>query len=142
MNKRRNNKGAALIFVIIVLMVTTLFVSAAATLTQANTRQAVGQEKGMQTYYMARSGAELAYQALRTDAALYGLFMNNYSYARQVPDVDMGEGIVDIEISTYPGTSAQRMRIRSTAILDGSTIQRTAILEFDLNNYNDLVWAQ
>lgn len=137
----QNKKGSALIFVIVVLLVTTMLVAAAVFLTQSNTAQAVSQERGIQTYYMARSGAELAYEVLLSTPTLYSQF-SNVAYTRNENPVDLGEGSANITVSTVAGSSPQRIRIVSVGWLDGSTLERTAILEFDYLNHNDITWNQ
>ena len=60
----KNEKGAALSFVIMTLLVLLIMASIVASLTQANIKQASSQEHGLQAYYAARSGAEMAFEAL------------------------------------------------------------------------------
>ncbi len=60
----KNNKGMALSFVMMVLLVLFIMASLAASLAQNNTKQAGAQENGLQAYYAARSGAEMAFEAL------------------------------------------------------------------------------
>ncbi|MGI6751738.1 MAG: hypothetical protein ACOX4U_03860 [Anaerovoracaceae bacterium] len=60
----RSNKGAALPFVIVTLLVVFVMVGIVAFLAQTNIAQAGAQERGLQAYYAARSGAEIAFEAL------------------------------------------------------------------------------
>ncbi len=60
----KNEKGAALSFVIMTLLVLFIMASIVASLAQANIKQASAQEYGLQAHYAARSGAEMAFEAL------------------------------------------------------------------------------
>ena len=59
-----NNRGNALAFVMIVLLLVFFMISIVFSISQTNIRQASAQERGMQAYYAARSGVELAFAAL------------------------------------------------------------------------------
>lgn len=59
-----NHRGSALTYVMFVLLLVFFMVSIVFSIAQTNTRQASAQEQGMQAYYAARSGVELAFEAL------------------------------------------------------------------------------
>lgn len=72
----KNEKGAALSFVIMTLLVLFIMASIVASLAQANIKQASSQEYGLQAHYAARSGAEMAYEALWNESSGSTLLKN------------------------------------------------------------------
>ena len=64
--KLHNRSGAALVMVMVIFLFITILLSSVFILGSSNTREVVNQEQGIKSYYIARSGAEAAYQALLT----------------------------------------------------------------------------
>lgn len=148
----RNKDGSALIMVIIALLFATILVTSAAILTQTNTLQASTQEKGMQSYYIARSGAELAFEVLLTSGppSLLTPFVTNIGYTlpnATFPNATMNianEGTATVSVTAFDTGSPAVRRIRITSVGEavGTNIQRTAILEFNLATQDDLIWTR
>jgi len=145
--KTLNRNGSALVMVVFVLLFVSFLIAAATVLTRGNTLQASAQERGMQSYYIARSGAELAFQVLLTTSpSLLTQFEaatnpgNTVVYSEN--NVNLGEGTADIRVTSYDEGTARRIRITSTGTATGSNIARTVVLEFDLASQGDLVWSQ
>ena len=64
----KNRKGVSLIWVIIALVFVSIMTMSISTIAQSNILQAKRQDNTLQAYYIARSGAELAYEALITSS--------------------------------------------------------------------------
>lgn len=141
----QNRRGVALSFVIMILAVVTIMVSIVALIAGANIRQASTQEKGLQAYYIARSGAELAYDALMTTTpSLIDTFKSNSSYTLTEDNVDFEKGTADVKVTSSGSGETQKILITSVGTLNGENISRTAKLEFYANYdlYPDLVWSR
>lgn len=101
----KNKEGAALPFVIVMMLVVFFMIGIVAMLAQTNLKQAFAQEKGLQAYYAARSGAELAFEALwntetggESGTTLLKALKNNTKPAEETVDLgDAGEAKVSID---------------------------------------------
>lgn len=145
-NQMNSQRGNVLAYVMMVMVVVFIIVSAVASLTQANIRQASAQEKGMQAYYVARSGAELAYEALLTTTpSLLDQFAAGSLTELTQDDIDFDEGIADVHVTTSGGTGddLQKILIESVGTLKEKNISRTVTLEFYINydDHPDIVWS-
>lgn len=70
----KNQDGIALSFVVMTLLVLFILTSIVASIAQTNIKQASAQDKGLQAYYTARSGAEMAFEALWSEQGGTSLF--------------------------------------------------------------------
>lgn len=147
MERRRipttGNKGAALVFVMMVLVVVSIMVSIVAQIAMGNIRQASGQEEGMRAYYIARSGVELAYEALLTTTpSRLNEFVADPATVLTQNDVDFGDGTADIRVTSSGSGNTQIVTIESVGTLDGKNISRTVKLDFYINydDYPDIRW--
>lgn len=139
----KGNKGAALVFVMMVLVVVSIMVSVVAQITMGNIRQASGQEDSMRAYYIARSGAELAYEVLLTTTpSRLTEFTADPSLVLSENDLDFGEGSADIRITSSGSGDTQMITIESVGALDGESISRTVKLDFYINydDYPEIRW--
>lgn len=57
--QKKNKKGSALVLTLMVLLIFTILAASLMTLSLAESRQAIGQEKRTQAYYLAKSGVEM-----------------------------------------------------------------------------------
>ena len=141
----KNKKGAALSFVIMILAVVSIMVGIVAMIASANIKQASAQERGLQAYYIARSGAELAYEVLMTTSpSLIEDFKDGSISSIPSETVDFDSGTADITVtSTAPGDK-QKISITSVGTLKGDSISRTVKLEFYSNydTYQEMIWSR
>ncbi len=146
-NRRMYNKrGSALVMVMVVLMVSTLLVTAAVFLTYSNTSQAKNQEDGMQAYYMARSGAETAYEVVMTKGKLSQLAGLSSSIGPDTVEFDLDDdgdtdGSATVTASSFAQDGRHRVRISSVGSMAGSTLTRSVTLEFDYENHDEILWS-
>ncbi|HWQ78555.1 MAG TPA: hypothetical protein VN381_07050 [Anaerovoracaceae bacterium] len=139
------NRGNALAFVMFTLLLVFFMVSIVISIAQTNIKQASAQERGMQAYYVARSGAELAYEALLTTTpSLLESFEGNSSMVMVENDVDFEDGMADIRVTSSGSGAGQKIRIESVGTLKENNISRTVTLEFYVNydQYPDMVWSR
>ena len=140
--KAKNKQGAALIFVMVAMIILFTMVSVAINVSQANTHQAGMQEKKLRAYYVARSGAELAYEVMMTtepslldDISEQAIPSDTVKLVLQETDVDFGYGSADINVSAFDPNNDPDLRkilIESIGSLpDGTT--RKVVLEFSIN---------
>lgn len=150
MNKNKisliNKKGAALVFVIAAILVASIMIAAVAQMAQANTKQASAQEKGMQAYYIAKSGAEIAYQALNQTGKLTAINSNTLQ-PETLGTVTFGAisagGIATISFAKKTVSSKVKVVITSIGTLTQSNVSRTVKLEVFANYTTDtaITWT-
>jgi len=140
----KSKNGAALIFVVVALCVLTLMISISIFVSRSNLRQASAQEQSIQAFYVARSGVELAYEALLTTNLLDNFkndSTNTYSLGPQTVSFDVGTATVNVTSSGSGDT--KKILIRSVGELNNGGLTRTISLEFyaryDL--YPDIKWS-
>lgn len=151
-----SRSGNTLAYVMMVMVVVFIVVSAVTSLAMANIRQASAQEKGMQAYYVARSGAELAYEALLTTTPSLlkddtnpsnpNTFEGNPSKILTENDIDFEVGTADVRVSvTTQGAIGgnKKIRIESVGTLKDKDISRTVTLEFYIkyDQYPEMIWS-
>lgn len=151
-----SRSGNTLAYVMMVMVVVFIVVSAVTSLAMTNIRQASAQEKGMQAYYVARSGAELAYEALLTTTPSLlkndsnpsdpNTFEGNIGKVLTENDIDFEVGTADVRVSvTTQGAIGgnKKIRIESVGTLKDKDISRTVTLEFYIkyDQYPEMVWS-
>lgn len=152
-NLIRNKRGNTLAFTMMMMIVVFLVVSIVVSLTQANLRQASAQERGLQAYYVARSGAEAAYEALLTTTPSLlknattptdaSTFFGNLNMVLTQNDIDFEAGTADVTAVTNHDASNPKIIITSVGTLKDSDISRTVTLEFyiDSEKYPEIIWS-
>ena len=140
----KNRKGVSLIWVIIALVFVSIMTMSIATIAQSNILQAKRQDDTLQAYYIARSGAELAYEALITSSpSLLIPFTSSSnsgnSHILTHKDLEIGSGKVDIEVTSTGLDADRRIQIESIGKLKGIT--KTIILEFNATTKGDIRWT-
>lgn len=152
----KSRQGSALTFVIVTLVVTFLVLSIVALLAQTNIKQAGAQEKGLQAYYAARSGVELAFDALwvtDTGNDVTGTTLLKALKEGATPpseSVDFGEaGTAQVSINYEKNGKDETVTIRSEGHYGGIT--RNVVLEVyfevdaaDTNKstLKDMIWSK
>ena len=136
----KKRKGASLFWVIIALVFTTIITLSISTVTRSNIRQAKIQDDGLQVYYIARSGAELAYEALLTSSpSLINKFKNGAISKLDEKNISVGKGKADIKVTSYTVDAVKKIKIESTGKLNNTT--KTIYLEFEADNYGSMKWT-
>ncbi len=138
----KNRKGVSLIWVIIALVFVSIMTISISTIAQSNILQAKRQDNIIQAYYIARSGAEITYEALITSASLISPFTattnssNNHKLIKN--DFVIGSGTADIEVTSTGLAAERRIQIKSVGNLNG--IAKTIILEFNATTHGEIRW--
>ncbi len=141
----RNKHGAAVAYVMLALIVVFIMVSVVASIAQANIKQAGYQENSLMAYYIARSGAELAYEAIMTTTpSLLDTFKNNSAYTLTENNIDFEKGTADVKVTSSGTGESQKIIIESTGTLKSKPVSRTVTLEFyiDYSNKPDMYWSK
>jgi len=140
------HNGSALILVVILLFVSSILVASAAMMTQANTRMTSLQEQGIRSYYIARSGAELAYEVIYSNNDLYTQFRtSNQTLSESITFSDgiTESGSADVVIESYDGDNGKTLKITSVGIATGTNHGKTVVLiSDDMEKEGDFWWAQ
>lgn len=139
-NLLKNEKGAALVMTVIAFLVIMILATSVIILAQNNTKQVSNQDQGMDSYYIARSGAEASYQALITTASLLDQFQTGTSTLDDTITFSEGEAVVSV-VGFNEGTT-RRVRITSTGVYNSNGISRKSILEFDFVGYGNIKWSR
>ncbi|MEN1759290.1 hypothetical protein [Anoxynatronum sibiricum] len=139
-NHIENKEAAALVLVVLLLMVSTILVLSVAFLTQSNTAMAHRQQQGIQSYYIARSGAELAYEAIVSDPAEWNYFENNDDWNHNPQTITFPEGEATIIITADTVNDIRRVRITSIGMAEG--VERTVVLSVEHKNNGRFVWSR
>lgn len=138
----KNRSGAALVMVVIALLFVSILLSSVFIIVSTNTRQVVTQEQGIESYYIARSGAEAMYQALRTITPSYIEEFKNNTTTKLEDEIVFPEGKANITVTKITVDGKDRIKIQSLGIADGTNIQRKSILEFDIVGYKNVKWSR
>jgi type II secretory pathway component PulK len=142
LNILKSENGAALAMVIISFMVISVLATSVLVLASNNTQQVVTQERGMDSYYIARSGAEAVYQALRESSSPSQLEQFETGTTEVEGTITFTEGTVEYKIIGFNDGSTRRVRITSLGTADGTSVTRKSILEFDYIGYGKIKWSR
>ncbi len=139
----KNRKGVSLIWVIIALVFVSIMTMSISTIAQSNILQAKRQDNIIQAYYIARSGAEITYEALITSSPSLLLPFtspSNSTNTHTITDnIVVGEGTANIVVTSYNIDTVKRIRIESIGELNNVT--KRIILEFDATSKADIRWT-
>lgn len=140
--KFKNRTGSALAFVLMAFLVVFILLSSVFMLSSSNTKQVAAQEQGIHSEYIARSGAEAMFEFLINDGtrlSQYDSWSNPY-ITNEIIDFSEGEAVVSVEKTTHEGRKI--VKITSLGVADGTNTSRKAILEFDLNGFDNIKWSR
>lgn len=158
----KKNKGGVLVFVVIALVFVTILGASIATLTQNNILQAIYQKENREGYYLARSGAELMYEHLKSNNLMKEFINSNTISGAEFTDYEFSEdmnGKVDVTVSAASvagGSLNKIVTIKSRAKLDNSNNDEVLKLRFELvivqdgtntstrriNSFKDFKWER
>ena len=137
----KKRKGAVLIWALVALIVVTMIATTVAMLTTNNLRMASTQDESIRTYYVARSGAEIAYEGLLTiTPSLITEFEYDIDKVIEEDDMDLGEGLADIKVSSYMEDGMQRISIESIGKMKDSNFTKKVVLDFAVDNLENIRW--
>ena len=147
----KNQDGIALSFVVMTLLVLFILTSIVASIAQTNIKQASAQDKGLQAYYTARSGAEMAFEALWSEQGgqkLIDSLKSGTTYSRQkvtsLPE-DMGTAEVEIKYSRDNAKKEELITIDSIGTYHGISRNVKLYVYFDIDSYDlpkEIVWSK
>ena len=142
-NLINNKRGNALAYVMMVMIVVFILVGAVVSLAQANIRQAGAQEKGMQAYYLARSGAELAFEAMLNPNCNVLTQIKNKTLTEKTETVALDNGKAAVKVTLNETTNPTKIHIESVGTLNESGISKKVTLEFntDYTTTMAIVWS-
>lgn len=131
------NKGGALLYVIIAIVFVTMFATSLTILTDNNIIQSIYQKENREGYYLARSGAELMYEHLKSNNLMSGFINSNNISGATFTDYEFSEdmnGKVDVTVSAVEvvGSLNKIVTIESKAKLDNSNNDELIKLRFEL----------
>lgn len=138
-NKRQ---GSALIFVLIAFLVISILGSSIIFIFNSNLKQAKLQQDNLEAYYLAYSGAEMAYASLMTISA------GKYKYTEitdgrtlEENDIEYGNGKISIVAKKSDDEDFEGwIEIKSTAVLNRNNLSYTRTLCFNPEDPFDILW--
>lgn len=137
----KKEKGSALIMVVIAFVVISILATSVFVLAGSNTKQVVSQNDGLESYYIARSGAEATYQALLTS---YPSLLTQFQSGNTVvtDTIVFDEGTAEITVEGFNEGTVRRVRITSVGKASGNNVSSKSILEFDYDGYDNIKWSR
>lgn len=142
MRRMNNEQGSALIYVIIMFLVIGIFSASMATIFSANLRQTKQQQDSLEAYYLAYSGAMIAYEALlaNENAKLTELIDDDATFTEGPKSMGGGSVIVSAAVSE-DANFEDWIKITSTATLDRNSTSSSRTLYFDPANPLEMLWT-
>lgn len=152
--KNHRRSGSAYISVLIAFVVIIIFIAAIASLFNSNLLQTTSQERGIQAYYLARSGVDLGVAALlktgpggSNDTLLYKEFSTAEkpdlsSTTTLTQSITFGNGKADIIIHAISINSQRWVEVQSVGTLTATGTKKTLILQFSVDNPEQQKWKQ
>lgn len=138
----KNRKGGVLAFVLIIFLIVTIIASSILYIFNTNLKQAKHQQDRMEAYYLAYSGAEIAYAALNENNTILANLVANPSAKEETKNIIFGNGKIDVVAMKTDETNFNGwIKITSTAVLNKNGVSYTRVLYFDPSNPADKVWV-
>ncbi|WP_312702230.1 hypothetical protein [Sedimentibacter sp.] len=145
MSLKLNNKrkGSALAFVLVGFLIISIIGSSILFIFNTNLKQAKGQQDSLEAYYLAYSGAEMAYSSLLTKTG------SKYKYEEITKDgktltennIVYGNGKINVVAKKSNNDDFKDwIVITSTSTLDRNGVTYTRKLYFDPENHVDMIW--
>jgi len=140
-----NNKrqGSAYVFVLMAFLIMSILGSSILFIYNNNLKQAKLQQDSLEAYYLAYSGAEMAYASLMT------ITSGNYKFAEITDsnefaenDIEYGNGKINITAKKSDNEKFENwIEITSTAVLDRNNVSYTRTLYFNPDDPFDMIWT-
>ena len=139
------SNGSALIFIVIVFMVIMIIATSIIAIFSNNLKQTKQRQNSMEAYYLAYSGAEMAFSALMQDekAKLNELTRINSPLPQlQQNNIAFGNGVINILAKKTNETNFEGwIKITATATLTKNNQTYVRNLYFDPLNPAEMVWS-
>lgn len=144
MGLKLNNKrqGSAYVFVFIVFLIISILGSSILFIFNTNLKQAKRQQDSLEAYYLAYSGAEMAYAALLSKKPNGVLKLKDLdSIEELVQNINYGNGTINILAKKSEHENFENwIEIKSTGVLIRNNLSYTRTLYFDPDNPIDMIW--
>jgi len=137
-----SRKGSALPMVIIVFLVVSILLSSVFVLSMSNTRQVVVQETGIHADYIARSGAEAMFEYLINREGSILADYDSWDDPEIEEDIVFSDGEASVIVEKAMKDGRKRVRITSVGNTNDSSTSKRAVLEFDLDGYENIRWSR
>lgn len=140
--KLKKRRGSVLVFVLIIFLVVSIITSTVIFIFNNNLKQAKHQQDRMEAYYLAYSGAELAYAALNENKSKLDNLVADPTKKEETIDISFGNGTIDVVArKTDEENFKGWIKIISIAVLVKNDVSYTRILYFDPSNPAKKVWV-
>ena len=138
----KKRRGSVLVFVLIIFLVVSIITSTVIFILNNNLKQAKHQQDRMEAYYLAYTGAELAYAALNENKTKLDKLVADPTSKEETKDISFGNGTIDVVArKTDEENFKGWVKIISIAVLDKNDVSYTRILYFDPSNPAKKVWV-
>ena len=143
-HKKSSRNGSALIYVFVVLLIVSILSISILSMLGSNLKQAQFQQDKMEAFYLAYSGAEMAYSALlaNNSAKLKELTRSVSPVLEQRTNgIVFANGVISVVAQRTTDTGfIGWIKISSTATLNSNNAEYTRIVYFDPENPVDMKW--
>lgn len=141
--KFKNRQGSALAFILIVLLVISILTTSILYIFNSNLKQAKHQQDSLEAYYLAYSGAEMAYTALLTKMPNGKLKLTDLTESNELTEsnIEYGNGKIDVSAKISKDENFDGwIVIKSIGTLNKNNQSYTRSLFFDPANPVNKVW--
>lgn len=141
--KLKRRKGSALAFVLIILLGISILTTSLLYIFNTNLKQAKYQQDRIEAYYLAYSGAEMAYSALLTKKSDGRLKLTDLTPGNELTqrDISYGNGKIDISAKISKDENFDGwIKITATGTLNKNNLSYTRSLFFDPANPVNKMW--
>lgn len=139
----KNRPGGILAYVLIILLATGILTTSILHLFNSNLKQAKHQQDALEAYYLAYSGAEMAYSALLTKKPDGQLKLSDLTAGNEFKelDIDYGNGKISISVKISENANFDNwIEIESTGTLNKNNQSFTRRLFFEPANPVNKIW--
>lgn len=139
---KKNRSGSVFVFVLIIFLTLSVFATSIIFVFNSNLRQAKHQQDSLEAYYLAYSGAEMGYAALRaaSNNRLNKLVANTVAEYTQT-GIAYGNGTIDIVAVVTSDTNFDGwIKVTGKGKLNKNGLEFTRSMYFDPANPIDIVW--
>jgi type II secretory pathway component PulK len=142
----KSRRGSAIAYVLLIFLVVSILSTLVLSLFSGNFKLATHQERSTEAYYLAYSGAELAFAALADNSNELFIKIRDGNIASQSDEITVENGKINITVTRVNTGSDYFLKyplwiqITSTGTLKSDNTARTRILFIDKADSNNIAW--
>lgn len=136
----KKRSGAAIVWTLLVLMIFSILSVSIIYIARQDIHETVYQRNKLKAYYLAESGADLAYAALMkkpnpSDSPLINSYQDNKN-KKYTQEIQVDDDLIEITIESVQVDGKWWVKITSTGTLTSSNVSESTILRVDVGMDN------